>query len=36
MTPYYYKTGVQEHEKLQALQELETEISFELIQYRKH
>lgn len=35
MTPYYYKTGQKEQERLAALETLETEIAFELLQYRK-
>lgn len=35
MTPYYYKTGRQEHSRLEALRELHTEVSFEILQYRK-
>lgn len=34
MTPYYYKTGRQEHIRLEALEELQTEVSFEILQYR--
>lgn len=34
MTPYYYKTGRQEHSRLEALKELHTEVSFEILQYR--
>lgn len=34
MTPYYYKTGRQEQSRLEALNELHTEISFEILQYR--
>lgn len=35
MTPYYYKTGVRDHEKLAALACLTTEISFHLCAYKK-
>ena len=35
MTPYYYKTGQKEQERLAALETLETEISFELLQYQR-
>ena len=35
MTPYYYKTGRQEHIRLDALQELRTKVSFEILQYKK-
>lgn len=35
MTPYYYKTGVEDQRKLQDLHELETEIEFGLLIYRK-
>ncbi|MDE6019624.1 MAG: methyltransferase domain-containing protein [Ruminococcus sp.] len=35
MTPYYYKTGIQEHMRLKSLSELSTEVSFEILKYRK-
>lgn len=35
MTPYYYKTGRKEQERLAALTELTTEIGFEVLCYRK-
>lgn len=35
MTPYYYKTGRNEHIRLESLKELRTEVSFEILQYRK-
>lgn len=35
MTPYYYKTGREEHLRLEALTELRTEISFQILQYEK-
>ncbi len=35
MTPYYYKTGREEHRRLEALRELKTEISFIILQYEK-
>ncbi len=35
MTPYYYKTGREEHIRLENLKELHTEVSFEILQYRK-
>ncbi len=35
MTPYYYKTGRAEHARLQALEQLRTQISFEILQYEK-
>ncbi len=35
MTPYYYKTGQKEQVRLAALETLETEIAFELLQYQK-
>lgn len=35
MTPYYYKTGQKEQARLAALETLETEIAFELLQYNK-
>ena len=35
MTPYYYKTGTEGHERVNALSELETQADFELIIYRK-
>lgn len=35
MTPYYYKTGKADQEKLERLTELETEISFRILVFRK-
>ena len=35
MTPYYYKTGREEHRRLEELEELRTQISFEILQYEK-
>lgn len=35
MTPYYYKTGVRDQEKLSSLDELRTELSFAVLAYRK-
>ena len=35
MTPYYYKTGVKEQERLRKLTELEVTTDFELLTYRK-
>lgn len=35
MTPYYYKTGEEGHKRLSALNELDTEIGFEILIYRK-
>ena len=35
MTPYYYKTGVRDQEKLLALDRLRTELSFAVLAYRK-
>lgn len=34
MTPYYYKTGREEHARLERLETLTTQISFEILQYR--
>lgn len=34
MTPYYYKTGREEHARLEQLESLSTQISFEILQYR--
>ena len=34
MTPYYYKTGREEHARLAGLKSLSTQISFEILQYR--
>lgn len=34
MTPYYYKTGEEGHKRVQALQNLTTEIAFQIIVYR--
>lgn len=35
MTPYYYKTGRRDQEKLAALEELETEIAFGIFVYQR-
>lgn len=35
MTPYYYKTGTHGHERVNALEHLETEAEFEVLIYRK-
>lgn len=35
MTPYYYKTGKTEKERLESLTELETQVDFELLVYRR-
>jgi 23S rRNA (guanine745-N1)-methyltransferase len=35
MTPYYYKTGKADQEKLEKLCELETEISFRILVFRR-
>ena len=35
MTPYYYKTGEKDQSKLKALNELDTEISFSVLVYRR-
>jgi 23S rRNA (guanine745-N1)-methyltransferase len=35
MTPYYYKTGREEHARLEKLETLSTQISFEILQYRR-
>ena len=35
MTPYYYKTGVKDQEKLNSLSYLETELSVRLVLYKK-
>lgn len=35
MTPYYYKTGREEHLRLEALTELRTETAFQILQYEK-
>lgn len=35
MTPYYYKTGKTEQERLEALMELTTQADFEVLTYRK-
>ena len=34
MTPYYYKTGVKEQERLRNLTELDVTTDFELLTYR--
>ena len=31
---YYYKTGREEHARLEQLESLSTQISFEILQYR--
>lgn len=35
MTPYYYRTGKTERERLEALETLETQVDFELLVYSK-
>lgn len=35
MTPYYYKTGVEGHERVNSLKSLETEAGFEVLIYKK-
>ena len=35
MTPYYYRTAQADREKLNGLDELETEISFVIAEYQK-
>jgi len=35
MTPYFYKTGTEGHERLERLENLTTEIGFEVLAYRK-
>lgn len=35
MTPYYYRTGKYERERLEALETLETQVDFELLVYSK-
>ena len=35
MTPYYWKTGEEGSRRLQALPELETEIAFDFLVYRR-
>ena len=35
MTPYYYRTGKAEQERLAALNELTTKADFEILTYRK-
>ncbi|MDO4863865.1 MAG: methyltransferase, partial [Ruminococcus sp.] len=35
MTPYYYKTGRTEQERLEALTELTVQADFEVLTYRK-
>ena len=36
MTPYYYKTGVKDQEKLRTVSALDTEISFAILVYQKN
>lgn len=35
MTPYYYKTGRTEQERLEALDSLTVQADFEILTYRK-
>lgn len=35
MTPYYYKTGVEDQNKIETLEKLDTEIAFNILVYRK-
>ena len=35
MTPYYYKTGREQQERLSALEKLTTTVDFEVLTYRK-
>lgn len=35
MTPYYYRTGKKEQERLKVLEELETQVDFEILVYKK-
>lgn len=35
MTPYYYKTGRKEQERLAALRSLDTQVEFQLLTYRR-
>jgi hypothetical protein len=35
MTPYYHRTPRQGHERLERLAELESEVSFEVLVYRR-
>lgn len=35
MTPYYYKTSVEDQKKIQALNELDTEVEFGILVYKK-
>lgn len=35
MTPYFYKTGAEGHERLERLEKLTTEIGFEVLTYKK-
>lgn len=36
MTPYYFRTSREDHEKLSGLEHLDTEIAFDLFLYRKN
>lgn len=36
MTPYYYKTGVKEQARLNTLQQISTEVGFNILVYKKH
>lgn len=35
MTPYYYKTGVEGHKRVENLERLETDIGFEILIYKR-
>ena len=35
MTPYYYRTGAEQRKRLEALDELDTTVDFELLVYHK-
>ena len=35
MTPYYYRTGLQQQERLSILENLETTADFEILIYKK-
>ena len=36
MTPYYYKTGVEGHKRVESLERLETDIGFEILIYKRN
>ena len=35
MTPYFYRTGKEQQQRLEVLDSLDTQVDFELLIYRK-